>query len=205
MHNAVDLDRFSLSEEERKAAAEKYGKADNKIVGFVGRFEIQKNVPFLVEAFALLAKKRSNVRLALVGDGSEREIVERIIEENGLNNLVTVYPEQRNVEEYYALFDLFVLPSRYEGLPLVAIEAQTAGLPTILSQYITHEVDVTSTCVFMSIDGENAKENWANKMAELLDSPLKDNVALVKKAGYDIVEEAARLADYYDGLKWKRT
>ena len=72
LHNAVDLERFTLNDEDRKASGEKYGKGDKKVVGFVGRFEIQKNVPFLVEAFAWLVKIRSDVRLALVGDGSRR-------------------------------------------------------------------------------------------------------------------------------------
>jgi len=200
LRNAIDLDKFTVSQSKREFLREQYDVTNKKVVGFIGRFEVQKNVLFLIKTFSYLTNIRDDAVLYLVGDGSLKDSAVSLINELGLDGKVKILPEIREVENYYALFDVFVLPSRYEGLPLVAVEAQTVGVPCLLSQYVTHEVDITKKCSFMSIDGEKAPQAWAKKISEELDKPRQDNKELIKSAGYDIKDEAKRLEKYYDGL-----
>ena len=201
MRNAIDLDRFDVTDEEKRELKAHYGLENCKVVGHIGRFEFQKNIPFLVKAFAILCKSRDDVRLMLVGGGAEFENVKKLVETLKIEDKVLFMTEKRNVQEYYALFDVFALPSRFEGLPLVAIEAQAMGIPCLLSDCITKEVDVTGHVEYLPILSANY---WANEISRVLDENVSyDGRKAVAAAGYDIVEESKNLLEYYTEVNAK--
>ncbi len=194
LHNAIDLDRF-VPCKNRAALRKKMGLGDNFVYGFIGRFETQKNVPFLIKAFSIVAKKQPESKLVLVGDGTQRPKIEEMIREFGLTGRVLILPDNPRVERYYSLFDLFVLPSIFEGLPLVAVEAQAMRLPCLLSDHITTETAVGGVCVFAPID---KPEQWAESMISASAIQGIDCREEMTNNGYDIRREAPKLLEWYE-------
>ncbi len=201
MRNAIDLDKFDVTDEEKQELKAHYGLENCKVVGHIGRFEFQKNIPFLVKAFAIFCKSRDDARLMLVGGGTEFENVKKLVETLKIEDKVLFMTEKRDVQEYYALFDLFALPSRFEGLPLVAIEAQAMGIPCLLSDCITKEADITGHVEYLPVLSANY---WANEISRVLDENVSyDGRKAVAAAGYDIVEESKNLLEYYTEVNEK--
>lgn len=194
VHNAIDLKRFTPTSA-RDSLRQKYGLGDKFVYGFIGRFETQKNVPFLIKSFALVVKEKPESRLVLVGDGTQKSKILALIRENDLSDKVIILPDSPWVEKYYMLFDLFVLPSIFEGLPLVAVEAQAMSLPCLLSDHITEDVMVGGNCRLASID---KPEVWANAMLEAAaDMKGVECHEALTENGYDIRLEAPKLQELY--------
>lgn len=156
--NAIELDKFRFNAETRKQTRKELGISDDTfLIGHVGRFMPQKNQSFLVDVLAGLLPKRSDVMLAFVGDGPDRTAVQQYVEELGIADHVLFLGQRSDVNRLYQAFDVFCLPSLYEGLCVVGIEAQRAGLPCLFSDAITREVDVTGASRFMPI---TSPEEW---------------------------------------------
>lgn len=197
LRNAINLDKFKDDLELRETEREALGYTDNYVIGHIGRFEYQKNHEFLVEVFNEVHKKLPEARLVLCGIGSlETAVVEQITALE-LNDVVTILPEVVDVERYFNAFDVFVLPSRYEGLPLVAVEAQAIGLTCLLSSEVTEETNITGTCQFLSL----SRRKWIKAIIEAKDQPRHDsahNRAMLAARGYDIKEAVYMLESYYE-------
>lgn len=181
--NAIDLARFSPPQAETQAAPPEE-------LLFVGRFAYQKNLPFLLRAFAR-ARASRRMRLTLVGDGTERGQLESLAASLRITESVRFIPPC-DPAPYYREADLFVLPSRYEGLPVVGLEAQATGLPCLYSDKVDRGADVSGTGIFLPLD----EEVWAEAML----SPHKkdpDGGLKLRAAGYDICEQADRLEKFY--------
>ena len=156
--NAIELDKFRFNAETRKQTRRELGISDDTfLIGHVGRFMPQKNQSFLVDVLAGLLPKRPDVMLAFVGDGPDRTAVQQHVEELGIADHVLFLGQRSDVNRLYQAFDVFCLPSLYEGLCVVGIEAQRAGLPCLFSDTITREVDVTGASRFMPI---TSPEEW---------------------------------------------
>lgn len=197
VYNAIDLSRFAFDAEARARARADLGLAGSQFaVGHVGRFMPQKNHRFLIEAFAELARLRPDAVLLLVGSGEAEAVVEGWAAERGVADKVLSLGQRDDVDRLYQAFDVFALPSLYEGLPLVSVEAQAAGLPCFLSDRITREVDVTGAVRFLPIDDPSA---WATAFSEVTPGARVD-VCRGDFADYDIECAAKRLAARYLGL-----
>lgn len=208
LHNAINTDKFRFDEIKTKRLKAEKNIENKKIIGTVGRFEFQKNLPFLIDAFSMVKLEMPNTHLFLVGGGSEIDKIEGKIAEYKLENDVDVVPNNNRVEDYYALFDIFVLPSRFEGLPLVAVEAQAMGIPCLLSDEITREADISGKCRFISIDTPG---KWADEIIKALNETQNENLLSadasdelknkIEKSGYDIKSETKRLEKFYLSLE----
>lgn len=153
LYNAVELSRFAFNAKTRAQARAELGLVGGQLViGHVGRFMPQKNHRFLIEAFAEAAHRLSNSVLLLVGSGEAETLAKKWAAECGVSDKVKFLGQRDDVDRLYQAFDVFVLPSLYEGLCLVGVEAQAAGLPCFFSDPITREVDVTGTVRFLPID-----------------------------------------------------
>lgn len=200
VYNAIDLNRFSFNAEARaKARADLCLVGGQFAVGHVGRFMAQKNHGFLIDVFEQVAKRREDAVLLLVGTGEAEACVESSVAERGLSDRVRFLGQRTDMPEMYAAFDAFVLPSLYEGLCLVGVEAQRSGLPCLLSDAITREVDVTGVCRFLPID---APAVWADAVCGLeargdAERAAVDDAAF---ADYDIERQGAWLTEKYLGL-----
>ena len=184
--NAIDLARFA-PDARAKAAL---GLTGRNLL-FVGRFAKQKNLPFLLDAFALALQKRP-MTLYLMGAGAEEAALRARANEADLAGRVRFLP-QGDPAPWYAAADAFVLPSLYEGFPVVALEAQAAGLPCLFSDKVTREADVCGQAAFLPLH----KEAWAEAMARELPHG-ENNADILRRAGFDIRAEAARLPALYE-------
>lgn len=196
IHNAIDTARFAGAYAE-VAAADADDEAPVKTIGFIGRLEKQKNVGYLAEVFKDIANKRDDVRLLIVGAGKEyTEIVEKV-KKLGLTERVEFRDWCNDIERYYAEIDVLALPSLFEGLPMVAVEAQAAGIPCVLSDNITKEAAITENCTFVPLA---ERERWAEALNAALDKGRDYGAAGLEGSAYDINTEAGKLTDYYLGM-----
>ena len=197
VYNAIDLDRFFFSASARAKARAGLGLVGGQVaIGHVGRFVPVKNHRFLLEAFSRASERRDDLVLLCVGSGEDESLAESWVRERGLTSKVKFLGQRGDVNELYQAFDAFALPSLYEGLGLVGIEAQAAGLPCILSDRITREVDVTGTCDFLPIDDPDV---WANALCAV--EPRGDagraGIDHNDFANYDILRQGAWLTEKY--------
>lgn len=199
--NAVDLSRFACAApailpQDFSPAALPQGSASAapaqkmRLLVFAGRFAPQKNLFFLLDAFAAALPLRP-MALALLGDGPQKEALRAHAKMRGIEKSVLFLPPQ-DPAPWYAAADALVLPSLYEGLPVVAAEAQAAGIACLFSDKVTREADICGGAKFLPLD----TEIWAQAMAGGL-PPKADNAAKLAAAHYDIRTEAARLTDFY--------
>ena len=152
IHNAIDVDKFKFDEVARKKLRKEFGIKDSTIViGHVGRFVQQKNHTFLVDVFKEYHKKNPDSKLLLVGSGPLEDEIKKKVERLGLKDSVLFLGQRDDINKLYSVMDVFCLPSLYEGLPVVGVEAQAAGLPTIFSNRISKEVIVSSYAKIVSI------------------------------------------------------
>ena len=128
--------------------------AENKyIIGHVGRFNKQKNQPYLLKVFENIAEKRKDAMLLLIGDGPDFEETKALINQHPYKEQIVLYGTTKNPQVMYSAMDIFVLPSRYEGFPIVMLEAQISGLPCVVSDKVTKEIDL-GNIYWGSIDDE---------------------------------------------------
>ena len=194
--NAVNLEKYSFNEELRKEVREELGLKDEFTIGHIGKFEYQKNHEFLTDVFSEVVKLKDDSRLVLVGDGSERENIEKKAEKLGIKDKILFLGKRTDAERLYNAFDVFVMPSRFEGLPVTLVEAQANGLSQILSDCITKEVDITGVSTFISLN--KSPSYWAEKIvSEKRKIPKKQAEESVINAGYSIKDEADKLLERY--------
>lgn len=188
LKNAIELNSFSQipPKSEAKAALNLSG----KVLGFMGRFAYQKNLYFLIDAFSVAAKRDSELTLILVGDGEERQKLIDYTKKKGVPR-VRFFEATKTPALFYAAMDAFCLPSRYEGLPVVAIEAQAAGVPCLFSELITRECSMGNN-VFLPLK----EDAWAAAMQKIPVNSAK-GVDILRAEGYDIHTASERLAEYY--------
>ena len=195
IHNAIDADKFTFNEESRRRIREQYGLGDKFVVGHIGRLTWQKNQKKLLEIFAALHRTNPKSQLVIVGTGELLEKLKNQARELGIFDAVTFCGMQTNVNEWYSVFDVFVLSSWYEGLPVVGIEAQAADLPCIFTDKITPEVKITDRVRFMGLNDD--EKAWRDAILSFEKTDRVSRFCELKNAGYDIETEAARLQDLY--------
>jgi glycosyltransferase involved in cell wall biosynthesis len=194
--NAVDLNRFKFDMQLRDSIRNKMGlNGDNILVGNIGRLSYQKNQLFLLKIFKEVVDINPNFKLVILGKGPEYENLTNYIKENELQSHVYLVDETNNVNAYYSAFDLFVLPSRFEGLPLVGIEAQAMGLKIVASDAITKEVKITPNVDFVSLNDRN---KWINSILNSkINSNRTSNKDELKKSGYMIDDVVKKYEEFY--------
>ena len=194
--NAIDSDAYNYSDCVRIKMRESLNIDDNFVVGHVGRFTEPKNHSFLIEAFEEVLKIIPSSKLLLVGDGELRpEIEHRIVEKNIVDKVI-ITGNKSNTSDYYQAMDVFVFPSLWEGLGIVAIEAQASGLHCIVSERIPKEIDLGAGLVdVLSLDlGPKA---WAEKIASINCEKRRGRKDAIVAAGYDVKANAEKLTDFY--------
>lgn len=194
--NAIDLRKYQFSEQDRKSFRKELGiEEDDIVLGHIGRFDYQKNHLFLLKVFSELVKKSAKYKLLLIGDGFLRKQIEEMISMYQLESRVILAGYVKDAEKYYNAFDMFLLPSLFEGLGIVAIEAQANGLPCVLADTVPEEAKVGAN-VFKSplIESE-----WVQAIQQC---PIRrsDNIEALITAGYDIGIEAKKLEKRYQTM-----
>lgn len=196
INNAVDTKRFAFNSTVREKIRRELKLEDKLIIGHVGRFCEQKNQSFIIDIIKDLSDRGIQVHALLFGEGEQKESVVKKAELYGIKENVTFMGIQKNVNEYMNAMDVFVLPSQYEGLPVVGIEAQCNGLLCLFSNQITKQVQILDNVKYLPIDNE---KSWENAIVTF---DRRRNTRAVEKiinAGFSIEREAERLLQlYYD-------
>lgn len=197
LNNAIDLDKFKYNESLRKEKRKELGISDDTLViGHIGRFVAQKNHTFLIDIFNEVHRKNSNSLLLLVGQGPLKEEMENKVRELKLNDSVRFLGQRNDVNELYQAFDVFCLPSLYEGLPVVGVEAQASGILCILSDDMTKETKVLESTKFNSL--ENNSLNWAELILNSVESYKRSNTSeKMTESKFNIDVEVKNLENYY--------
>lgn len=202
--NATELKRFAFSEDSRKKLRSKLNVNENELLfGHVGRYENdQKNQEFVLTVFSKYASNHDNARLVMLGDGKRRPEFEKMAADLGISSRVTFTGNVPNVADYLCAMDIYLFPSRKEGLGIAAVEAQTTGLYALISDTVPREALVTEDhAEFLPISGEDAADKWLEAIDRAVASlPARDRRASLEKAaskGYDINDQCQRLADIY--------
>lgn len=197
INNGIDINKYKYDEIKRKDIRAKYGLNSKLVIGHVGRFSEQKNHDFLIDIFAEVKKREQNSVLVLVGIGELLESIVEKVNRLGLRESIIFAGLKNNTESYYCAFDIFVMPSLYEGLPIVGIEAQASGLPCLFSENISKQVVLTDRVKLLSIN-KSSKE-WADDIIRIDKSVDVRNgyEKIVKEKGFDIKDAAKYLENVY--------
>ncbi|MEK3879582.1 glycosyltransferase family 1 protein [Paenibacillus sp. FSL M7-0420] len=196
MKNSIDLKKFIFNRATRDKLRRELNIEDKFVIGTVGRLTHQKNHKFLIEVFNEIYKKNKNAVLLLVGRGDlEKELMLQV-ERLQLTEAVKFLGIRNDINNVLQAMDVFLLPSIYEGLPVVIVEAQAAGLKCVVSDTVTREVKVTDLVDYISL--KETYEKWAFKILELTRSYSRESTyEELKKEGYDIEQEARKMELYY--------
>lgn len=193
--NAIDADKYRFDPEIRDKLRRELGIDNAFAIGHVGRFSYPKNHEFLIDIFARILKKDANCVLLLVGDGEKMDRVRAYAREKAVENKVLFLGSRDDVHKIYQAFDVFVMPSLFEGVPMVGIEAQFAALPCVFSDKVPREVAFSDGCGFISLEKDAA--HWAESILSLRGADRNKSVV---NPDFDIRLAAKRLEDYYINL-----
>lgn len=162
--NAIDAEKFYFNEELRNKKREELGIKSEFVIGHVGRLSYQKNHKFLIEIFKELLKTEPESLLLLVGVGEKEQEIRNQVEDLGIDDKVRFLGNRSDVNELYQAMDIFVMPSFFEGIPVVGVEAQFAGLPCIFSDKVPEEVKFSSKTNFISLN--SSVVDWVTSIKE---------------------------------------
>ncbi|MGL4875757.1 MAG: glycosyltransferase [Clostridium sp.] len=195
LNNALDLEKFRYNEEIRKKIREEMKISEEcMLIGHVGRFIGVKNHRFIVEFFKEVVNLKSNFKLILVGSGELENEIKQLVKNIGIEKNIIFTGVVENVHDYYNAFDIFILPSKREGLPLVALESQANGLKCYLSEGIDKNTCVIDSCRMIALE----KDKWIN---EIINTKVeyKRNISLNKfnQKNMNIDEEVKKLNEIY--------
>lgn len=196
MPNAIDPEKYRYQPEKRDRMREQLGISDKFVVGNIGRYAYQKNHEFLIRVFARVCKENSRMHLLCLGEGELLTQLKELTHTLGIAGQVSLLGWKEKVEDYLQAMDVFCLPSRFEGLPISIIEAQTAGLRCLVADTVTEEVKLTELVTFLPIE----EMRWVQ---EILDCDKSYQRAgwdeKIICAGYDIRSAAKKLEEMYEG------
>lgn len=198
LKNAIDTDKFEYNEEARIKIRSQLNISNNIVIGNIGRLHEQKNQSFLLDIFKILKEKNKDMKLLIVGSGPLEKKLKEKAKNLGLENDVLFLENRSDVNEIYQAMDLFIFPSLFEGLGIVAVEAQVSALPVLCSDQTSNEIEITPYIKKMSIyESANA---WADKAIELLNNNINNRKSMkeeIIKAGFDIKNVALEMQNYY--------
>lgn len=194
--NGVDLKRFEFDVNKRNQMRMTLGiKKDVMILGHIGRLSTPKNHKFLLNVFNKYHKINSNSKLLLVGDGELFDCIKEHIDKLNISDAVIMTGSKQNTEDYYQVMDIFVFPSLWEGLPVSVVEAQANGLQCLISDVITHDVDLTDLIQYLPLD----EELW---LGAIVEAHKKKRLGLTNEniqrlQPFDALTVANKLQEFY--------
>jgi len=200
LKNCIDPERFMYNSDHRlKIRRELKIEESTIVIGTVARLDKQKNPLFVLYCFAEFLLINNNAVLVWVGNGSMMDQVKEYAKARNIDNKVYFVGVKKNVNEWYSMMDYFLLPSKFEGLGIVFIEAQASGLPCFGSTAVPEDTEVTN--LMHRLDIKSGAKVWANAIAKCEKNVNRgEAVNQIKQSGYDIKNEYDALAKYYNSL-----
>lgn len=200
--NGFDVTRFEFDVEARRKYREELGFGeDDRIIGHVGRYNAQKNHPFLLKVFRGIAQKDNHAHLMLIGNGPDFDDIMKLIEEHPYKNRIHVLGERNDINKLYSAMDVFVLPSKHEGLVIALLEAQINGVHSVGSDLIPREVTISDNVEFLPLD----EKQWVDAVLKVCKEGRSISKNAVKNPNikkYNINENVKLLEKIYkDALR----
>ena len=189
INNAIDLEKFKFNESVREEYRKKLGLKNCYVIGNVGRLHYQKNQKFLVDVFKNVYEKNNNARLLLIGQGEDEQKLKEQVEKLNLQKVIMFLGARNDVPNLLQAMDCFVLPSLYEGLPVVGIEAEASGLKCVFSEFVPKEVKFCDEVLFLPLD----KDEWVKELLKEKTSQRKFNYC----DEFDIKIESKKVEKYF--------
>ena len=196
LNNAINAKDYTLNTNIRNNKRKEFSISDDSIlVGHVGRFFPQKNHEFLIDIFNQFHKYHPNSYLMLVGEGELKTSIQDKARTLGLEDNIIFTGLRSDVNELLQAMDVFLFPSLYEGLPVSIIEAQAAGLPCLISDKVPIECKKTDLVYQLNLN--DSVNVWSDKIYELSHITRRDTYEEIKESGFDIIENAKWLENFY--------
>lgn len=186
LKNGLNLDQYSFNMKNREEYRASLNiNKDTKLIGHIGRFSYQKNHVFLIDFFKDFQKTYPNSKLLLIGTGELENKIKEYVRVKNVDNIIFLGARQ-DIPELLSAMDVFMLPSIFEGMPNTVVEAQANGLPCVISDGITKQVNVTNNVQFLSL--AESKNIWIKSVSESNRISAEEAKTFLYKAGYDINE-----------------
>lgn len=198
INNAIDCKEYSFDAAKRKEIRKKLGiKDDVFVIGHIGRFDYQKNHPYLLKIVERFFKVHNNSILLSIGTGTDFEVIKEQAAKMNIQDHVMFLGQRNDADELFQAMDVFLLPSQFEGLPVVLVEAMASGLTCIVSDKVTKEAAIIpDLVVFKSIDGN--VDSWVNDMCLAKESGNRRNTLdEMRTAGFDIKTQASTFHELF--------
>lgn len=200
INNGVDIEKFQFDLSNREKIRNEMKVTDQTVFLHVGRFTYQKNHKKLIQIFSECLKSDPDAVLLLAGEGELKEEIQSLVKRLGIAKQVRFLGLRKDISKLMSASDIFLLPSHYEGLPVVGIEAQANGLPCCFSNEITNEVNLIPEINRM-ISLDDPAKLWAETIQSLLLSQKEKNreqyAQIVKDAGFSLEQIAQELTELY--------
>jgi glycosyltransferase involved in cell wall biosynthesis len=196
LKNSIDTNLFKYNNQIRAEVRTLLNIEDKFVLGHIGRFDEPKNHEFLIDIFAEVYKLNNKSVLLLVGKGDLENKIRDKVKKKGLDDSVLFLGVRSDVHQLLQVMDVFIFPSLYEGLPVTLIEAQSSGIPCIVSSEVSNEVQITNNIEFISLN--NTVSYWTDNILKYKDSFTRiDTSESIISAGYDVKENAKWIQDFY--------
>jgi glycosyltransferase involved in cell wall biosynthesis len=195
----VDAMKNTFDSVLREKTRQKYGWSNKVVYGYIARFEKQKNPLFLIDIMYQIAQKQDNASFVIIGAGSMEKQMKDRITGYGLDEKMNWLGRREDIRQFYNAFDAFLLPSLYEGLPVVGVESQATGLPVFFSDEVTREAGIAELGYFISL--KKSAEEWADMIITETQKAMpfrKGRECDLINAGFDAVSETKRLTSYFE-------
>ena len=203
INNCFKTRRFEYDDKAREQIRAQLGVRGKFLIGHIGRFNNQKNHPYLLKIFEMTAKRLNDAYLLLVGNGPDFDAVKSLIDSHPYKDRIIVSGETDTPEQLYCAMDVFVLPSKHEGLGIVLLEAQISGLPCLASVAVPKDVILGDNIKFLPID-EDSIPLWADNLSDCRKNTGNRsefiNINREKVESYDIEKSAVKLQNIYCGI-----
>jgi glycosyltransferase involved in cell wall biosynthesis len=201
VNNGLYVPKYEFSKETRDRIRAQLGVESKFVFGHIGRFAFQKNQEFLIYVLKAVVEKGEDAVLLLVGEGENIDMVKSIAEDLNLADRVIFYGTTDYVNEVVQAMDCFVFPSRFEGLGIVAIEAQASGLSCVASTEVPTKIKIHDKTTFLSLDADATE--WASAVIERKSAVserqnnIKETRLKLEEAKFDIEKNCSDMLDYY--------
>jgi len=197
VYNAIEFEKYEFSDCNRVSIRRSLGLSDEDVVlGHIGRFSREKNQYFLLKLFEKISKINKNFRLIMIGEGPNKDRIKCLIKRKNLETKIIILDYSNDVGKYLSAFDLFLLPSKFEGLGNVLIEAQCNGLPCIVSNNVPKEAKINDNYCSLSLNIFN-NSSWIKQIFKMHSNRVFDANNMFFVSRYNINTESINLLKLY--------